>query len=134
MSDLHPVSPHAGDGHDSHGHPPAELDVVPSGRIVLVGVAALVVFTVGSIAAGIGMKMMQRSVNPDGPHADPTQAGRAKIGIVEQRLFENSNMGVIWRERQHQHLESFGWVDKEKGIAHIPIGRAMELVEKGEHP
>jgi hypothetical protein len=134
MSDLRPVTPHAGGGHDPHGHPPAELDVVPSGRIVLVGVAALVVFIVGSVAAGIGMKTMERSVNPDGRHADPTEAGRAKIGMVEQRLFENSNMGVTWRERQHQWLESFGWVDKEKGVAHIPIDRAMERVEKGEHP
>jgi hypothetical protein len=54
--------------------------------------------------------------------------------MVEQRLFENSNMGFAWRARQRQRLESFGWVDKEKGIAHIPIDRAMERVEKGEHP
>jgi hypothetical protein len=134
MSDLHPVAPHAGGGHDDHAHPPAELDVIPSGRIVFVGVAALVLFIVGSVAAGIGMKMMERSVTPDGRAPDPSEAGRAKIGIVEQRLFENSNMGAAWRERQHARLESFGWVDKEKGIAHIPIDRAMERVEKGERP
>jgi hypothetical protein len=132
MTDLHPVTPHAGD--DPHGHPPAELDVVQSGRIVLVGVASLVVFVVGSVAAGVGMKMMQESVNPDGRARDPAEAGRGKIGMVEQRLFESSNMGVAWRERQHKRLESFGWVDKEKGVAHIPIDRAMERVEKGEHP
>jgi hypothetical protein len=132
MSDLHRVTEH--EAHDAHGHPPAELDLVPSRRIVMVGVAALVVFTAGSIAAGIGMKMVQRSVNPDGPAALPSEAGRAKIGMVEQRLFENSNMGFAWRAKQRQRLESFGWVDKEKGIAHIPIDRAMERVEKGEHP
>jgi hypothetical protein len=80
------------------------------------------------------MKMVQRSVNPDGPAALPSEAGRAKIGMVEQRLFENSNMGVAWKARQRQRLESFGWVDKEKGIAHIPIDQAMEMVEKGAHP
>jgi hypothetical protein len=133
MTDLHPVPSHAG-GHDPHAHPPAEVDVIPSGRIVAVGVASLVVFLVGSIAAGIGMGMVRRNVNPDGPALDPAEAGKGKIGIVEQRLFENSNMGVVWRERQRQRLSSYGWVDKEKGIAHIPIDRAMERVEKGERP
>ena len=117
-----------------HGHPPAEEDVIPSGKIVLVGVAALVIFFLGSLAAGLGMRMVQREANPDGPAPVPSQAGQAKIGIVEQRLFANSNQGVAWREQARRQLESTGWVDRQKGIAHIPIERAMELVEKGARP
>ncbi|HVU18126.1 MAG TPA: hypothetical protein VHD32_14460 [Candidatus Didemnitutus sp.] len=26
------------------------------------------------------------------------------------------------------HLESYGWVDRPAGVAHIPIGRAMEIL------
>jgi hypothetical protein len=29
---------------------------------------------------------------------------------------------------QENQLNSYGWVNKEKGVAHIPIERAMELV------
>jgi len=130
----HAAALHAAAEHHGDAHPPAEQDVVPSRQIVLVGVAALVLFTIGSIAAGLGMKAMQRTVNPDGAHAAPTEAGKAKIGMVEQRLFEYSNMGVAWRERQHRRLDTFGWVDKDKGIAHIPIDQAMEQVEKGQRP
>lgn len=32
------------------------------------------------------------------------------------------------REEQEKALTSYGWVDKEKGIAHIPIAKAMEQV------
>jgi hypothetical protein len=117
-----------------YAHPPAEEDRVPSGRIVAVGVAALLVFFVGSLAAGLGMRAMQRNVNPDGPAPMPDQAGKAKIGFVEQRLFENANQGVAWRAQAERQLGSYGWVDKQKGLAHIPIDRAMDLVAKGARP
>jgi hypothetical protein len=119
----------------SHGaHPPAEEDFVPTRKIVLVGVAALVVFCLGSLAAAWGMQTIRRQVNPDGPIAMPAEAGRAKIGMAEQRLFENANQGVAWREQARRRLSSYGWVDRRAGIAHIPIDRAMELVEKGARP
>jgi hypothetical protein len=119
----------------NHGaHPPAEEDLVPTRKIVLVGVVALVVFFLGSLAAAWGMQAMRRQVNPDGPIAMPQETGQAKIGIPEQRLFENANQGVAWREQAHRRLSSYGWVDQRKGIVHIPITRAMELVEKGARP
>src|SRR5277367_6797070 len=31
---------------------------------------------------------------------------------------------------QEQELNSYGWVDKDSGVAHIPIERAMELIAK----
>ena len=32
--------------------------------------------------------------------------------------------------KERQHLNAYGWVDRERGIAHIPIDRAMELMLK----
>ena len=32
------------------------------------------------------------------------------------------------RVAEEQRLNSYGWVDKEKGVTHIPIEQAMELV------
>jgi len=123
-------------GEAAHGfaHPPAEEDRIASAKIVWVGVVALVVFFLGSLAAGMGMKAMSRAVNPDGPPPMPAEAGKAKIGLVEQRLFEHANQGVAWREQARQRLESTGWVDREKGIVHIPIEQAMGMVEKGARP
>jgi hypothetical protein len=128
MSDLE----HA----ETHGaaHPPAEEDRIASAKIVWVGVIALVVFFLGSLAAGMGMTAMRRALNPDGPPPMPAEAGQAKIGVVEQRLFENANQGVAWRDYAQRRLQGTGWVDREKGLVHIPIERAMDLVEKGARP
>ncbi|HET9595961.1 MAG TPA: hypothetical protein VFP65_10290 [Anaeromyxobacteraceae bacterium] len=131
---------HAHPEHEEHGghhgiaHPPAELDLIPSGRIVWVGVVAMIVFVAGSLAAAWQMQVTRRVSNPEGPVAFPASAGQAKIGIVEQRLFEHANQGVAWREQARRHLDSYGWVDQSKGVVHIPIDKAMDLVEKGERP
>ncbi|HEX7488748.1 MAG TPA: hypothetical protein VF341_07570 [Anaeromyxobacteraceae bacterium] len=133
MTDQAPTHQHLS-AHDAAAHPPAEEDWVPSRRIVLVGVASLVLFFVGSLAAGLALRALRRELNPDGPPALPSEAGKAKIGMVEQRLFENANQGSAWRAQAEQRLRSTGWVDRQKGIVHIPIDRAMDLVEKGQRP
>ena len=125
---------HEGEGHSGVAHPPAEEDLVASGRIVWVGVVAMIVFVAGSLAAVWQLQATRRALYPDGPAALPSQAGQAKIGIVEQRLFENANQGVAWREQARRRLDGYGWVDEEKGIVHIPIDRAMDMVEKGDRP
>jgi hypothetical protein len=117
-----------------YAHPPAEEDRLPSGKIYLVGVVALIVFFLGSLAAGLAMRAVRQQVNPAGPAALPAAAGSAKIGMVEQRLFDHANMGPVWREAARRRLQTFGWVDKEQGIVHIPIDRAMDMVEKGARP
>ncbi|GEJ59049.1 hypothetical protein [Anaeromyxobacter diazotrophicus] len=135
MSDA-PIRQPPSPEEQAHGfaHPPAEEDFVPSKRIVLVGAAALIVFSVGALAAGLGMRTLRRELNPDGPAPRPAAAGQAKIGMVEQRLFEHSNQGPAWRAQAQRRLESTGWVDRQKGLVHIPIDRAMDRVVKGEHP
>ncbi|MCW8127714.1 hypothetical protein [Microbulbifer halophilus] len=37
-----------------------------------------------------------------------------------------------YREREQRRLQSYGWVNREAGVVHIPIERAMDLlVERG---
>ena len=52
------------------------------GELVLIGVVALIVFFFGALAAGIGMKAVQRRENPDGPALIPHEAGRARRAVV----------------------------------------------------
>ncbi|HVI76330.1 MAG TPA: hypothetical protein VM683_15195 [Anaeromyxobacteraceae bacterium] len=134
MSERELIHEHPPAAHGGIAHPPAEEDVVPSRRIALVGVGALIVFFVGSLAAGLGMRTLRRELNPDGPAPIPAEVGKAKIGMIEQRLFEHANQGPAWRAQAERRLHSYGWADRERGIVHIPIDRAMELVVKGEHP
>ena len=134
MSDAAHENAHHDEAHHDFAHPPAEEDVVSSAKIVWVGLIALVVFFIGSVLAGMQMLSTRREANPEGPAPMPAAAGQAKIGIVEQRLFGYANQGIVWREQAERRLRSTGWVDRERGVVHIPIDRAMNMVERGVRP
>jgi hypothetical protein len=59
---------------------------------------------------------------PGPAHAD------AQIGLVEQTLILTTRRGLDQQARQREGLRHFGWVDRQNGIAEIPIDRAMDLV------
>jgi hypothetical protein len=42
---------------------------------------------------------------------------------------------AVVRAQQSGELDSYGWVDRDRGIVHIPIGRAMDMIlERGGLP
>jgi hypothetical protein len=112
----------------------AEPDAIATGRIAFVGVASLVLFFLASVASTMTLHARRAELNPDGPPALPGEAGKAKIGIVEQQLFENVRTGTRWREEQLEYLSTFGWVDRQAGVIHEPVERGMERVLRGERP
>jgi len=114
--------------HDRTAHPPTEDDRVDSRTVALVGVGALVIFALASIAAGT---YLHRRVASDTPPPIPAEIGQTKIGLVEQRLFDGPLRGQGDRAARLERLRSYGWVDRAHGVAHIPIDVAMALVAAG---
>jgi hypothetical protein len=54
-----------------------------------------------------------------------------KEGTVSDRYHERGQFRDFLINQENQ-LNSYGWVDKKAGVAHIPIERAMELtVQRG---
>jgi hypothetical protein len=49
------------------------------------------------------------------------------IGLVEQTLIEHEERGLEERRAEEARLHAYGWVDRGRGIAHIPIERAMAV-------
>lgn len=51
----------------------------------------------------------------------------------EPRLEDNERTELNdFRYQEEEHLNSYGWVDQNAGVAHIPIDRAMQLIaERG---
>jgi hypothetical protein len=116
---------------DLHGHDHgvrSEEDHVNALKIILVGVGALLVFFLGSWAtvAYLGARM-----EAHGPVTVPPEIGLSKIGMVEQQPFAQAVRGERAKVRQRERLESYGWVDREAGVVHIPIAEAMRLVASG---
>jgi hypothetical protein len=116
--------------HGNHGVQ-AEDDRIPSGKIVFVGVSALVVFFLAS-AVAVGYLRIREGQHT--PVPIPPEIGQSKIGIVEQQIFEVAVRGARDRAQKRQRLESYGWVDRDARIVHVPIERAMDLVAQGVRP
>jgi hypothetical protein len=119
--------------HQAAGHPPAEEDRVDSRVVLGVGAASLLVFLVASVLTVAWMKRQQAEWNPSYPVMAP-EGGKRKVGMVEQQLFENANRFQAMRAEQQRRLQSYGWVDREKGLVHVPIDQAIDLTLRGERP
>lgn len=122
------TEPHVHEPGHGHGQVRSEEDRVSTPAIVVVGVGSLLVFLLAG-AAAVGYLKMRQGQHP--PVLVPPEAGRSKIGMVEQDLFDVAVRGQRDLERRKARLGAYGWVDRERGIVHLPIGRAMELVEQG---
>jgi len=115
-----------------HGHGVrSEEDRVPSIRIVLVGLGALILFFIGSF---ITVSYLHARQLANGPVVIPPELGQNKIGLVEQQIFDLAVRGERSRAKQLERLGSTGWVDRKAGVAHIPIDDAMRLVASGVRP
>lgn len=106
---------------------------IPSGKIFIVGVVTIVVFTL-AIVYSESLRARRDAAMPQGPAPLPRQVGQAELGIVDQTMFEVEHRAADLRELQKQHLDSYGWVDRDAGVIHIPIQQAMQQVLQGQAP
>ncbi len=117
--------------HEQATHAPgvrSEEDRISSGKVVAVGIASLVLFIITSLIVSVYFE--KRLASAQLPPAPPDM-GSSKIGMVEQQFYGIAQRGMQDRAARLERLGSYGWVDRAAGVAHIPIDRAMELVEKG---
>jgi hypothetical protein len=123
----HAAGAEAGRAHDVR----SEEDRIDSRAIVGVGVASLVLFFLASLVA---VSYFFHRMSERGPIAIPPEVGQSKIGLVEQQQFGLVARGERARQEDLKRLGSYGWVDQQGGVAHIPIEEAMRLVAAGVRP
>jgi nitrate reductase NapE component len=94
-----------------------------------IGLAALVIIAL-LVCYGLLVWMIKAEARRAEP---PNQFAVLPEPMVQPRLAVEPGRALKAMRRQEQtRLKGFGWVDQEKGIVHIPIERAMDmLVEKG---
>lgn len=120
------------EGNAGHqGHAPSEEDRISTGPILWVGIGSLVVFFLASFVA-TGYLHLEVGRRPALPL--PREVGQSKIGMVEQQLFDLPQRGERENETKLDRLGSWGWADRERGMLHMPIERAMELTVEGVRP
>jgi hypothetical protein len=111
------------------GGGPDNLHDMNLGKIVIVGVVSLTVFALGIVwAYRIWVGHTAEVQAAGGVASEPTQFGKEEIGIVDQVPFDTDQRIDKLRAHNKKALSSYGWVDRAKGIARIPIEQAMERV------
>ena len=67
---------------------------------------------------------------PAGPYSD---AGTVQTFAAPRLEATPARDILIFKREKAQKLEHYDWIDRSRGIVHIPIERAMELmVQRGE--
>lgn len=120
----------------AHPHGKTSEDEINYGKIIGVAVVSLIIFALSTVWAAIILRKEAGKVeDPRGvAEARPTEIGRQEIGIVDQIPFDSDRRLSIWKAERTARLNGYGWVDRAKGIAHVPIERAMDAVATGALP
>ena len=96
-------------------------------RIALVTAAAAVTVVVALLVAW----GLLEAWGQEPRRAAPPVAPRT-IGTLEQTLILHTERGIELRREQEAELRRWGWIDRDAGVARIPIETAMELM--AAHP
>ena len=121
--------------HDEHGHGHKSEDEIAYGKVIAVGVISLAIFALSTIwAAAILSNETQKVEHASGVTQRPPRVEQEEIGIVDQVPFSVDTRLHRWRKEHSARLNGYGWIDRSKGIAHVPIERALEAVAGGALP
>lgn len=105
----------------------AEEDHIVMGKVVGIGVGAMVLFFAGAVWSWRVQVVTTQEAQPDGPPPRPAAVGQYEIGIVNQRLFEQDWRATEKLGGQQQALKN-GWGDQPGVTAHKTLEQAMDQV------
>jgi len=118
-------------GHHPAPENPSSEDGVNIKKMVLVGVASLLIFAASAVVAAIILNHDNATYAARGIAPPGALVGQPEIGIVDTVDFEADHRLEAWRAEKARALGSYGWVDRTRGLIHIPIAQAMsEVVRK----
>jgi hypothetical protein len=112
-----------------------EKDDVPGRTLVRVGLLALGISILAVVASTV--LLGPRDKLGGGPAERVAQQGSVApptLGLIEQTLIEHEARGLEERRVEEARLHAYGWVDRGRGIAHIPIERAMAITVEENRP
>jgi hypothetical protein len=112
---MNPDAPRPAPGYETTDASPRVAAITAVGLVVIIGLCL-------AVAAWL-YRHRSRSEDVESTLAPD---GRFQNGPNEQTRIEQA-----WVKQDrlvHEHLDSYGWVDRPKGIVHIPIDRAIDLM------
>ena len=96
--------------------------------VIGTGAGTILVFVIAIFIVYRFLNERERALQPLGPDPIPAMLGQPEIGIVDQVPFDVSRGAQTYRKESLERLSSWGWMDRQRGVIHMPIDRAMEMV------
>lgn len=108
-----------------------EVRDVSVGKVTLFGIGLMLLIVVGALVSWLTFRYFtglpqEGAGYPPVPPQQLPPAPRLQVFPVED--LEKK------REAEESQLDSYGWIDRQNGVVHIPIGRAMDLVVERSRP
>jgi hypothetical protein len=110
-----------------------EEDRVPASKVLLALFVTLVLSAVLVAWAVQAVDARQAELRPSGALLDRWLGPRHEVAGVREDVF-GEQRGPSLERQQRAVLDGYGWVDRDRGIVHIPIQRAIDLVVAGRRP
>lgn len=93
----------------------------------LVGIVLVVSVALFALISGGLFRVL--SLRKDGNDPRPPAIASVREGAAEPLLQTNPPADLAAYNAAQQHaLHSYGWVDRQRGVVHLPIERAMDLL------
>ncbi len=122
-------NPAAPQGH--HPGPGHERSDADTRKVLMFGVGLAAMLVAACFVGWITFAYLNAHQPPTGPPPSPLATGRRIPPEPRLQISETEDIGKVSAEEDNT-LRSYGWVDKDGGVAHIPIERAMDLIlERG---
>ena len=102
--------------------------------IIGVGVGSIAIFALATVWSTHILNATRAEMQPGGPPPIPKQVDQYEVGIVNLRVFALDQRAAQKRLQQMERLRSYGLVDREAGLAHIPIDEAMRMYLADQQP
>lgn len=102
---------------------PPNPDSLPYGKLALVLFGVLAVF-----GAAVALMYLEEVLTRPSTAPAPSTLGKPELQGVNQAGFRVYIDADQMRARQQFRLSTYGWVDRDAGVAHIPIDEAMRMV------
>lgn len=97
-------------------------------KITFAALAALAIMAVLVIAAVASRDKREAELRPGGDFPEQRLGPRRSVQEVQQDIFGERGFGQLLDAQKRRELSTFGWVDRDRRLVHIPVDQAMDLV------
>jgi hypothetical protein len=105
-----------------------EEDDVDSRAVARIASAGILIGGLGVVFAAWLLIEVAGTLRPNLAGVRGPRPAHAQISSVEQTPIRASRRGIDLRDAQRRELERWRWVDRESGVAAIPIEQAIDIV------